>query len=320
MNRRSATLLLTIFAALTAGVVLAADALPPRTEWGDPDLRGIWSNATVTPLERPAELGDKTHHTEEEAAALRGTGLQTILEAVGGTSEGELTGELNEVWLEAPVEVVDSRRTSQVVDPADGQIPFTEEGRQRQRRDMFRRFTGSTAESHEDLHMGDRCLLFLSVYFANPFYLNNHQIFQTPDHVAILSEYGPMTRIIPLDDTLPLDESIPLWNGSSRGRWEGETLVVETANYDGRTFFQGATEDVRVIERFRRVDEDTIDYTMTATDPASFTQPWTIENNLRATEGPLYEFACHEGNYGLVNVLSGARASEKSTLEEAAPR
>ena len=315
MNLRATARLSTILVALTTGVALAADAPPPRTEWGDPDLRGIWSNATVTPLERPAALGDKTHYTEEEAAALHGTGLQTILDAIGRTTEGELTGEINEIWLEAPVEVVDSRRTSQIVDPPDGKIPFTKEGRQRYMESQLKRFAGATAASHEDLHMGDRCLLFLSLYFSNPFYLNNHQIFQTPDHVAILSEYGPMTRIIHLDDTAPLDESISLWNGSSRGHWEGDTLVVETANYDGRTFFQGATEGLRVVERFRRVDADTIDYSFTATDPASFTQPWTIENNLRATEGPLYEFACHEGNYGLVNVLSGARASEKAAQE-----
>jgi hypothetical protein len=128
-----------------------------------------------------------------------------------------------------------------------------------------------------------------------------------------------MTRIILLDDTAPLDDSIALWNGSLRGHWEGDTLVVESANYDPRTYLQGATGAVRVVVRFRRVDEATIDYTMTVTDPASFTQPWTLENNLRATEGPLFEYACHEGNYGLVNVLSGARASEKAAQEEAAP-
>jgi hypothetical protein len=293
---------------------LAADS-PARTEWGDPDLRGVWSNASVTPLERPVGLGDKSHLTEEEARVERGKGLENVLNLAKTIPEGELTGELNEIWLEPPTEVIDSRRTSLIVEPADGRIPYTKEGRLRQLRGLGRRFGGSTAASHEDLHLGDRCLLFGILHFPNPFYLNTHQIFQTPDHVAIVSEYGPQTRIIPLDGQSTLDEKITQWNGSSRGRWEGDTLVVETKNYSGRGFFQGATAGLSIVERFKRVDENTIDYALTVTDPASFTQPWTLEHNLRTTEGPLFEFACHEGNYGLVNVLSGARAAERAALE-----
>ena len=264
---------LIIFFAIAPAVLggdpaLGADS-PPRTEWGDPDLRGLWSNATVTPLERPAGLGDKTHLTEEEAGEERSKGLENILNLAKTIPEGELTGELNEVWLEPPTEVVDSRRTSLIVDPLDGKIPFTKEGRQRQMRGLGRRFGGATAESHEDLHLGDRCLLFGILHFPNPFYLNNHQIFQTPDYVAIVSEYGPQTRIIPLDGRSALDEKVTQWNGSSLGRWEGDTLVVETRNYSGRGFFQGATAELSIVERFKRVDESTIDYALTVTDAAS---------------------------------------------------
>ena len=168
-----------------------------------------------------------------------------------------------------------------------------------------------------DRHIGDRCLLTGTLYIPNPFYLNNHQIFQSKDHVAIWSEYESEIRIIPLDGRPTLDSKIRQWAGSSRGHWEGQTLVIETTNFNGRGYFQGATDGLHLIERFTRVDENTIDYSFTATDPASYTQAWTLENTLRATDGPIYEYACHEGNYGLPNILSGARYMEKLAAEEA---
>lgn len=320
MRFRRISIHLAVVAAATATVaVFAAEPqTAPRTEWGDPDLRGLWSNATVTPMERADALGDKTHFTEEEAEALRGTGLESILSRVESAFpvEAKTTGELNETFLEPGTEVVRSRRTSLVVDPPDGKIPFTQEGRQRRTQSMFQLAGLGPLDSHEDLHMGSRCLMTGFFYFPSVLYLHNHQIFQTPDHLAILSENGPQLRVIPLDRRPAVDEDITLWDGSSRGHWEGDTLIIETTNFNGRNPFIGATAGLRLVERLTRFDENTIDYSLTVTDPASYTRPWTLENTLRATEGPIYEFACHEGNYGLPNILSGARAEEKAAAEQ----
>ena len=318
MRPRRISIHLAVAAATTAAVaVFAAEAqTAPRTEWGDPDLQGLWSNATVTPMERPTELGDKTHLSEEEAEALRGTGLENVLNLVEGTAEGKTTGELTEIFLEPGTEVVRSRRTSLVVDPPDGKIPFTPEGRQRNTKSTLQLLGFGPLDSHEDLHIATRCLMTGFFYFPSNLYLHNHHILQTPETVAILSEHGPQIRLIPLDGRRALGEDIALWDGSSRGHWEGDTLVIETARFDGRNPFMGATAGLRLVERLVRFDENTIDYSLTVTDPASYTQSWTLENTLRAIEGPIYEFACHEGNYGLPNILSGARYQEKAALEE----
>ncbi len=284
-------------------------AKPFRTPWGDPDLQGIWTNATLTPLERPDTAPDKEYLTEEEAAAINESGIERTLAPL--KPEVEASGELNEAYMEVG-NVVRTRRTSLVIDPANGKVPFTPEGRAR-RAQEFRRLIGAIPiNSYEDRPMNDRCLLTGGLIVPNPFYLNNHQIFQTPDHVAIKSEVMNETRIIPLDRRPPLDDRVRLWGGSSRGHWEGDTLVVETANWNGRSVLFGSTAEQRVVERFTRVDASTIDYEATITDPASYTQPWTLANTIRAIEGPIYEYACHEGNYGLVNILEGVRAQEKA--------
>jgi hypothetical protein len=158
------------------------------------------------------------------------------------------------------------------------------------------------------------------LYQTNPFYLNYHEIIQTPDHVVIHSELMNETRIIPLDGRAQLDPSLKQWSGSSRGHWEGETLVVEATNFNGKSAAYGSTEDLRVVERFTRVDEETIDYQATFSDPASYKQPWTLENTLRAMEGPIYEYACAEANYGLRGILRGARVQEQEAAEAAEAR
>jgi hypothetical protein len=290
-----------------------------RTPWGDPDLQGIWTNATLTPLERPDNAPDKEYLTEEEAAAIDGSGIERVLAPL--KPEVEASGELNEAYMEIG-QVVRTRRTSLVIDPPNGKVPFTPEGRAR-RGQEFRRLIGAIPiNSYEDRPMNDRCLLTGGLITPNPFYLNNHQIFQTRDHVAIKSEVMNETRIIPLDGRPPLDDRIRLWGGSSRGHWEGDTLVVETANYNGRSVMFGSTAEQHVVERFTRVDASTIDYEATISDPASYTEPWTLANTMRAIEGPIYEYACHEGNYGLVNILEGVRAQEAAKAkqqEKAAP-
>lgn len=284
-----------------------------RTEWGDPDFQGIWSNATLTPLERPDEMAEKPFLTEAEADENDRTGLElTILSPFD--FEVPLSGELNGIWLELG-QVVRSRRTSLVIDPPGGKVPFTPEGRKRRDLAVARIFS-PVANSWEDRALQERCLTTGGMFLPNPFYLNNHMIFQGRDHVAILTEYSSEIRIIPLDGRPPLGPDITQWAGNSRGRWEGESLVVETTNFNNMVDFQGATDGLRIVERFTRVDADTIDYELTATDPASFTQAWTLANTLRKVTGPIYEFACHEGNYGLPNILAGARAQEQAAADE----
>ena len=291
----------------------AAQAQSPlRTPWGHPDLQGIWSNATLTPLERPDNV-DKEYLTEAEAEEVNRTGMERTLAPI--KFEVEASGELNEAYMELG-QAVRSRRTSLVVDPPNGKVPYTPEGTKRRNLAIAQLLSLVPINSWEDRSLAERCLLTGGLFVPNPFYLNNHQLFQTPDHVAIVSEVMNETRIIPLDGRQRPAPGIKLWAGASRGHWEGETLVVETTNYGPRGGMIATTPGLRLVERFTRVDAETIDYEVTVTDPALYTQPWTFANTLRAIEGPIYEYACHEGNYSLVNILAGARAQEKARKQE----
>jgi hypothetical protein len=294
--------------AVTLAVTGAAQSAY-QTPWGHPDLQGIWSNATPTPLERPAALAGKLFWTEAEAAEVEKTGLEQLLKRLA--AEVAISGELNETWLE-PGKVVRSRRTSLVVDPPDGKIPYTPEGKKRW--DAVPRVGNprSAADSPEDRNLAERCLITDGILLPNPFYNNNHQIVQSPGYVAILSEMMHQVRIIPLDGRPHLNESVGQWVGDSRGHWEDQTLVVETRNFNDKRLFQGATAALGLVERFTRVDATMIDYQITVTDPATFTQPWTFVNTLWTTPGPIYEYACHEGNYSMVGILAGARAGDKN--------
>jgi hypothetical protein len=284
-----------------------------RTAWGDPDLQGIWSNATLTPLERPSGQADKEFLTEAEAAEINRTGLERTLKPLA--PEVRLSGELNELWLELGT-VVRSRRTSLIVDPPDGKVPHTPEGKKRRDLALARMFNLVPVNSWEDRGLPERCLMTGGFFAPNPFYLNNHRIVQNRDHVIIVSEVMNQTRIIPLDGRPPLSAAITTWGGDSRGRWEGQSLVIETANFNSQPGFQGATNTLRLVERLTRVDAATIDYELTVTDPAAFTRPWRLVNTLRKASGPIYEYACHEGNYGMINILSGARAQERARAQE----
>jgi hypothetical protein len=279
----------------------------PRTPWGDPDLQGLWNNATVAPMERPPALANKPFWTEAEAVDVEKNGLQTLLKAVA--IEVPVSGELNEIWLE-PGKVLRNRNTSMVIDPPDGRIPYTPEGRKRWNAE---RTLGKplTANGPEDRALIERCLQVDPILLPNPFYNNNHQIVQTRDYVVILSEVVHQARIIPLAGRSHVDGRVPQWLGNSRGRWEGQTLVVETTNFREQGLFRGATAALRLEERFTRVDAATIDYEVKVTDPATFTQPWTAISTLRATAGPLYEYGCHEGNYSMPGILRGARVKEQ---------
>ena len=310
------------------GVHAQADAEPLRTSWGHPDLQGIWTSATYTPLQRPKNLGDREFLTAEEFEKLNS--LVTAdgvdpLAARGILAADDQTGRAagleqpsdthydNAVWLttERPRQL-STRRTSMITDPPTGRLPEMLPAA-RARADA-RRANNST-DSYENRPFGERCVIW--THEGPPMqpaaYNDLYQIFQTEDQVVILQEMninGP--RIIPLDDRPPLPSSVRLWRGDSRGHWDGETLVVETANYNGRNPFNGSSNSLRVIERFRRLDAENIRYEFTVEDPETWERPWTAEYPLMQREGPLYEYACHEGNYDLRHILEVARNLEKA--------
>jgi hypothetical protein len=288
----------------------------PRTPWGDPDLHGLWTNATVTPFERPRELAGKQVLTEEEAAAFEKRAVQTsdADRRDGAGTDADVARAYNEFWYERGTKVVPTRRTSLVVDPPDGRIPplTPEAQRKADARAAARRH--SPADGPEDRSLVERCILWGTAGPPMlPFgYNSNYQILQTPGQVAILIEMIHDVRIIPLDARPHAPQDIRQWLGDSRGRWEGNTLVVDTTNFTDKTNFRGSGEHLHLIERFTRVDADTISYEFTVDDPTSFTRTWTAAVPMTKTEGPIFEYACHEGNYGMTNLLNGARAVEKA--------
>jgi len=305
-----------IAATIALAVLVTADvAAAQTTPWGDPDLQGVWSKQTPVPLERPAALANKPFFTAEEAAAVEKNALASVLKTVA--AEIATSGEFNEVWLESEKgRVHRNRSTALVVDPPDGKIPFTPEGRARWASTpnlATERMTGKTlgAATWEDRALQERCIVSDVMYFPNAFYNNYQQIVQAPGYVVIVTESMHDARVVPLDRRPHVGANVRSWLGDSRGWWEGKTLVVETTNFNDKRLFQGSTRDVRLVERFTRVDKDTIDYQLTVTDPRAYAKPWTLQNMMWRSDEPMFEAACHEGNIGLASILSGARAAEK---------
>ena len=297
---------------LGAAPLMAQDRSPaPRTPWGDPALSGAWTNATMTPLQRPADLADKAFLTEEELAARQGEVAERS--SLDNRPRTE-TGAYNEFWMERGNL---NRRTSLVIDPPNGRLPALtgpEQVRQSQRTDSY---IQARFDSWLDFNKLDRCITRgLPGAMMPGFYNHNYQIVQTEDHLVILVEMIHDARIIPLDGRGGLDPSLRQWLGASRGRWDGDTLVIETTNFNdkitgrGGTVF-GGSEHLHVVERLTRVSADTIDYEITVSDPTVWTEPWTVSLPLSAMAEGVWEYACHEGNYALPNILSGARAEER---------
>ena len=282
---------------------------PARTLWGDPDLQGVWSFATITPLERPSELAGRERLTDSEVAALN-QDAQTRGDEPPPPGD---PGAYNAFWF---ARGESTGRTALIVDPPDGRLPpLTPEAQHRAAaREAARRGRGP-ADSWEDRSLTERCIHYRPLPRLPTSYNNVHQIFQTPSYVVILTEMIHNVRIIPLDGRAHIDQGIRLWNGDSRGHWEGDTLVVETTNFSGKTRFRGSGANRHLIERFTRVADDTIEWEFTVDDPTTWTRSWTGMLPFARTEGPVYEYACHEGNYGLYNILAGARAAEKSAPE-----
>jgi hypothetical protein len=293
----------------------------PRAADGHPDLQGIWTNATITPMERPAALANKPTLTDAEAAAFEKRAADE-LSNLDGKSEGPLlaaagssgTGGYNVLFIDRGSELarVDGvKRTSLVVDPPDGKVPpMTPEARERIAA-MMRGF--NRYDSVQERPLAERCLLGFGSTSGPPMlpvlYNNNYQIVQTPTTVMILVEMVHDIRIVRINGT-HAPANVRQWLGDSIGHWEGDTLVVDTTNFTDQTRFRGSSENLHVIERFKRVDADTILYRVTIDDPTTFSKIWTLEYPFRATSGPIYEYACHEGNYALTDILGGARKAD----------
>jgi hypothetical protein len=282
-----------------------------RTPWGEPDLQGKWSYATITPLERPNGQASKEVLTGEEVAALN-EGAKTDADRRDGGAEADMARAYNAYWYDRGKSI---GRTSLIVDPPDGRLPaLTAEGRRRLAANEEAERT-HPYDSWEDRPLQERCIVYHGVPPLPTGYNNTYEIFQTPGSVVILDENIHDVRVIPLDGRPHLNPGIRQWNGDSRGHWDGNTLVVETTNYSPRTTFRFpvAAETLHAVERFTRVAADRIDFRFTITDSTTYTRPWTVSLPLAGLpDYHIFEYACHEGNYSIRNVLSGARAQEAS--------
>ena len=273
---------------------------PPRTAWGDPDLRGVWDYATMTPLERSREMAGKAVFTAEEAAAYE---RQVLERQKTGLNTGG-----PDYWDQVHLA---NRRTSLIVDPPNGRIPpLTPEAQKRAAAMAQARGERGPADSVEDLGLGVRCLQWAN---AGPpmlpgLFNNNVQLFQTRDYVTIYNEMSHQARIVPMDGRP--HGRIRQWMGDSRGSWEGSTLVVDTVNFSDKGSFRGSNENLHLVERFTRIDPDTIEYQVKVEDPTVWTQPWTALIPMHAATGLIYEFACHEGNARSVEAILGSARAE----------
>ena len=298
---------------------------PARTPWGEPDLQGVWDFRTITPMERPSELAERQVLTDEEAVNFeekenRRQNRDLIDPSKGGLNypPGGVVP-YNEFWYDRGTTVIASKRTSLIVDPPDGRIPpLTPEGQKRAdaraadgREEQLGR---PRADGPEDLGVGVRCILgFNSGPPMVPSAYNNIvQLLQTPGYVVLVNEMIHNARIVPLDGRP--HGNIRQWVGDSRGRWEGNTLVVDTTNFLGQTSFTGSSANLHLVERFTRAGADTLLYEFTVEDPTTWTRPWTAAVPMTQTQDHLYEYACHEGNYGMFGILGGARADEKAPV------
>ncbi len=331
---------------LTAALVAAAAGMPaaafaqgqqddgdrretPRTPWGDPDLQGVWDYWTFTPLERPADLEGRDVLTDEEAAEVGEQGRQAALARDrDGPAAGDPGGYGQEVWTDR-ARATALTQASLIVDPPSGRIPAltgSEERRVAQHRaaggrPVRTRAGGIGTDGPEDRGLAERCIVGFST--GPPLlpagYNNNLQVLQAPGYVVLVAEMIHDVRVVPLDGRPHLPPHMQQWLGDSRGHWDGATLVVETTNFTDKIgsfsttgVSWGTGGNLRLIERFTRVDDGTLQYEFTVDNPTIFTRPFTARYPMNRSELPLYEYACHEGNYGLLNILAGARAEDRN--------
>jgi hypothetical protein len=294
----------------------------PRTPDGQPDLQGFWTNSTYTPLERPEKV-TKEFYTPEEAAAAEKLAADRETEQTTPGTTADVHYDFTQFGLDRSQSTfARNLRTSLIVDPADGKIPaLTAEGQKRAAdRAAARRAQGGQYDAVQNMPIGSRCIIMAGAGppMMNAGYNSNYQIVQGPGYVMILTEMIHDARIIPLDGRPQPPAGARQWTGISRGRWDGNTLVVETTNFNGKNPFRGGSENMKVTERFTRTSDDSIIYRFTIEDESTWAKPWTAEMPMKKTQGPIFEFACHETNYGIANILAGAREEEKKAAAQAA--
>jgi hypothetical protein len=294
--------------------------LTPKTAWGAPDLQGTWTNETLTPFERPASLANKPYLTEQEARDLEARAADQRETADEAAPRAGDVGNYNQFWMDSGSKVVSTRQTSLVVDPPDGRVPLRPEADQQQKE-----YEARNAEDPAFMSPWDRCItrgIPAGLFPAG--YNNAYQIVQVPGYVLIHYEMIHMARIIPTDGRPHRPSQMRSWDGDSVGHWEGDTLVVDIANYNGRGWvatnaaaghMRGVLQSdaFHAVERFTRVGADTIHYEVTIDDPKVYTRPWKLAIPLERNDAyQIYEYACHEGNHAVENVLRGGRALEKA--------
>ena len=302
----------------------------PRAADGHPDLSGVWTNVTITPLERPKNLEGKEFFTPQEALEYEKDHKRNFDVRQRGT-EADVASAYNDFWWDSGTKVVKTRRTSIIVDPADGRMPALTPERQKQLAaeaaakkercktpgcEVENSGIAGPADRASDRPLMERCLSFSNAVPMLPTaYNNDYQIVQSNGMLAIDVEMVHQVRWIPIDGSPHAPSGVRTWLGNSRGHWEGDTLVIDTTNFNREMSFRGTDENLHMIERLTRVDADTIMYRFTIDDPTAFTKPWTGELPMVKATGMLYEYACHEGNEGMMNILSSARADEKRAAE-----
>ena len=283
----------------------------PRTPDGQPDLQGVWDFRTATPLERPREFAEQEFLNDQNVAAVERRAAQRLQVF----SPDDPLMNTPPLWLDYGARVVSTRRSSLIVDPPDGRVPpMTPEGLTRQTDLLAAR---GSPHGPEDMNPWDRCITRgLPAAMLPGAYNNNLQLVQTPGYVVIITEMIHEARIVPIEGRGSLPQNVHAWMGVSRGRWDGGTLVVETTNFTDRADFRGAGGKLRLIERFTRIDDGTIEYRLTVEDSTTWTRPWTVAFPIVKNDQPIYEYACHEANYSLQNILSIARAAESAGAAE----
>ena len=299
-----------------------------RTPDGQPDMQGFWTNATFTPLERPVELGNKEFFTEAEAVAWE----KERLARENSQAKNDIHYD-NTLWQTENWSRVSNRRTSMIFDPPNGRIPaLSAEGQKRALIESQNAKRKAASEDAQSRSLAERCIAWGNEGppMIGSTYNANLQIVQAAGLFSIRHEIIHGYRVVPLDGSPHLPAAIHQLGGDSRGHWEGETLVVDTTNFSDQTNFRGppantrqdifSSHDMHVTERFTRVDAETIIYRFTVEDPSTWVRPWSGELLMKRTEGPIYEYACHEGNYGLANILAGARAAEREAAKATASK
>ena len=309
----------------TTSAPTATKWIPPRTPWGHPDLQGTWDNHSITPLERPARFAGREFLTREEAIELEKEAVRQNAEIDSRERAGtaaDVGTAYNEFWWDRPTNVVQTLRTSLIIDPPDGKVPPLVPGaRNRQGETELAhrplRATGAFesgrgADTWTDRSLWERCITQGLPRISSAAYNSNVEIVQSAGYVVISYEMIHESRLVPLDGRPHLDQNVRQYQGDSRGRWDGDTLVVDTTNFSDKTNFRGATSGLHMIERFTRLGPDALRYQVTFEDPTTWTRPWTAENVWRTSRGRIYEYECHEGNYGMAGILAGAREEEKA--------